>query len=243
VGYPTLWRVGGGSPVPPPRRTRNRGHARSRDRGNKGTRECDPRRLVAQVPAVMLPCSLSFPVLTLISEPCTRKVGVCPRTFRVSGKVSGLDGGSCRAGVAQLVEHLICNQRVGGSNPFASSRKGSRKGTRETAKVHRRAKIVDRRGLNSAVNPLQVHAAQVRRQSGRSRRGRMGIEARGFESARMGSHPSRKNPPRRTARVGQPAWADGDESWFPRSLRRGGRGTGGTQDGWVRRFGHRWPSG
>ena len=27
-----------------------------------------------------------------------------------------------RAGVAQLVEHLICNQRVGGSNPFASSK-------------------------------------------------------------------------------------------------------------------------
>src|SRR6202162_6255379 len=26
-----------------------------------------------------------------------------------------------RAGVAQLVEHLICNQRVGGSNPSASS--------------------------------------------------------------------------------------------------------------------------
>ena len=26
-----------------------------------------------------------------------------------------------RAGVAQSVEHLICNQRVGGSNPFASS--------------------------------------------------------------------------------------------------------------------------
>src|SRR6266568_6492843 len=26
------------------------------------------------------------------------------------------------AGVAQLVEHLICNQRVGGSNPFASSK-------------------------------------------------------------------------------------------------------------------------
>ena len=25
------------------------------------------------------------------------------------------------AGVAQLVEHLICNQTVGGSNPFASS--------------------------------------------------------------------------------------------------------------------------
>ena len=26
------------------------------------------------------------------------------------------------AGVAQLVEHLICNQRVRGSNPFASSK-------------------------------------------------------------------------------------------------------------------------
>ena len=25
-----------------------------------------------------------------------------------------------RAGVAQLVEQLICNQRVGGSNPFTS---------------------------------------------------------------------------------------------------------------------------
>src|ERR1700689_2353843 len=34
------------------------------------------------------------------------------------------------AGVAQSVEHLICNQRVGGSIPFASSRKqdsGNRK--------------------------------------------------------------------------------------------------------------------
>ena len=31
-------------------------------------------------------------------------------------------GPELRAGVAQLVEHLICNQAVGGSNPFASSR-------------------------------------------------------------------------------------------------------------------------
>ena len=30
--------------------------------------------------------------------------------------------GKCFAGVAQLVEHLICNQRVRGSNPFASSK-------------------------------------------------------------------------------------------------------------------------
>src|SRR5437762_13682240 len=30
------------------------------------------------------------------------------------------------AGVAQLVEHLICNQRVGGSSPFASSSSSQR---------------------------------------------------------------------------------------------------------------------
>src|SRR6185295_154039 len=30
---------------------------------------------------------------------------------------------SIAAGVAQLVEHLICNQRVGGSSPFAGSTK------------------------------------------------------------------------------------------------------------------------
>ena len=28
---------------------------------------------------------------------------------------------AARAGVAQLVEHLICNEAVGGSSPFASS--------------------------------------------------------------------------------------------------------------------------
>ncbi len=32
------------------------------------------------------------------------------------------------AGVAQPVEHLICNQRVGGSNPFASSSSSERSG-------------------------------------------------------------------------------------------------------------------
>src|SRR6266481_5066561 len=31
-------------------------------------------------------------------------------------------GERAHAGVAQLVEHLICNQRVGGSSPFASSK-------------------------------------------------------------------------------------------------------------------------
>ena len=33
--------------------------------------------------------------------------------------------GLSEAGVAQLVEHLICNQRVGGSIPSASSTAGS----------------------------------------------------------------------------------------------------------------------
>ncbi len=37
------------------------------------------------------------------------------------GGGSAVRGAAGRAGVAQLVEHLICNQRVGGSNPFASS--------------------------------------------------------------------------------------------------------------------------
>ena len=43
---------------------------------------------------------------------------------RIVGLRSGFRVG--RAGVAQLVEHLICNQRVGGSNPFASSTVGKR---------------------------------------------------------------------------------------------------------------------
>src|SRR5713101_5383516 len=33
------------------------------------------------------------------------------------------------AGVAQLVEHLICNQRVGGSNPSASSTRNVARGS------------------------------------------------------------------------------------------------------------------
>src|SRR5208283_2775434 len=45
---------------------------------------------------------------------------------RLAGRIMLGSAHTCRtgpqAGVAQLVEHLICNQRVGGSNPFASSR-------------------------------------------------------------------------------------------------------------------------
>ena len=46
--------------------------------------------------------------------------------LRLNGRSPGLaavcaGNKAVRAGVAQLVEHLICNQRVGGSSPFASS--------------------------------------------------------------------------------------------------------------------------
>jgi hypothetical protein len=45
-----------------------------------------------------------------------------PAWILISGsEPGGRISGSFYAGVAQLVEHLICNQRVGGSNPFASS--------------------------------------------------------------------------------------------------------------------------
>ncbi len=38
-----------------------------------------------------------------------------------AGACLGVRSSAVWAGVAQLVEHLICNQAVGGSNPFASS--------------------------------------------------------------------------------------------------------------------------
>ena len=62
-------------------------------------------------------CPAGRCVLTLISVPWFVRSG------SVSAWISGLRDGFRvdRAGVAQLVEHLICNQRVGGSNPFASS--------------------------------------------------------------------------------------------------------------------------
>jgi hypothetical protein len=51
------------------------------------------------------------------------------------------------AGVAQLVEHLICNQRVGGSNPFASSSlrlqaAGKLAGGRQSAKTRERIYLI-----------------------------------------------------------------------------------------------------
>ena len=40
------------------------------------------------------------------------------------------------AGVAQLVEHLICNQRVRGSNPFASSKQNGLSGSKVASCNH-----------------------------------------------------------------------------------------------------------
>ena len=65
-----------------------------------------------------------------ITAPCTRNAVMV--TFRIVPDIrKGSEGvlSPIRerpdlrpAGVAQLVEHLICNQRVRGSSPFASSR-------------------------------------------------------------------------------------------------------------------------
>src|SRR5262252_3160637 len=46
------------------------------------------------------------------------------------------------AGVAQPVEHLICNQRVRGSNPFASSRKRFSGNSGRFARISARSAIV-----------------------------------------------------------------------------------------------------
>ena len=55
------------------------------------------------------------PDKALGQECCTRIAVVL--TYELCARLRGVF-----AGVAQLVEHLICNQRVGGSSPFASSR-------------------------------------------------------------------------------------------------------------------------
>src|ERR1700722_12552080 len=113
-------------------------------------------------------CSLCGGVLTLISVPCTRKAGVCPRTNRVPGRLPGGE----RAGVAQLVEHLICNQRVGGSNPFASSKYGSGNGGRKRQELTGGDKI-----LNAGVlTPRRIH---FRRNVGKFRRSTGGCGVRG----------------------------------------------------------------
>ena len=60
-----------------------------------------------------------------------------------------------RAGVAQLVEHLICNQRVGGSNPFASSTLQTRFLSPQAATNVLPALLFFAPGLSSAAIPLR----------------------------------------------------------------------------------------
>ena len=58
-----------------------------------------------------------------IAPPFCGNLGNCEPAVRPGCRSSFWAGSmAVRAGVAQLVEHLICNQTVGGSSPFASSR-------------------------------------------------------------------------------------------------------------------------
>ena len=56
-------------------------------------------------------------------NPAAHSARALLRVWRLGLQGAVLQGGTQAvwAGVAQLVEHLICNQRVGGSNPFVSS--------------------------------------------------------------------------------------------------------------------------
>ena len=49
--------------------------------------------------------------------------------------------------VAQLVEHLVCNQEVVGSNPIVSTSAGRSWGTSEFAGGCRRTKLFDKLGV------------------------------------------------------------------------------------------------
>ena len=114
-------------------------------------------------------CSAPGSVLTLVSVPWYVQSVRVSAHFAGSGRVSGgkavRRGERPRAGVAQLVEHLICNQRVGGSNPFASSTKRNWNGSR-SGKFQPASGIFEAPGLFFAVFPLQVQAPRVRRVSG-----------------------------------------------------------------------------
>ena len=57
------------------------------------------------------------------------------------------------AGVAQPVEHLICNQRVGGSNPFASS---------SLSEVSRKNRASGRRSVDSGAGLSNLDYSELR---------------------------------------------------------------------------------
>ena len=62
----------------------------------------------------------SATVLKLALRRTLRRHDCASRGWCYRGQCRAIDK-AVWAGVAQLVEHLICNQRVGGSSPFASS--------------------------------------------------------------------------------------------------------------------------
>ena len=117
--------------------------------------------------ALLWVCSAREGVLTLIFVPqCVERECV----YAWCGVVSDCPGGLfvVRAGVAQLVEHLICNQRVGGSNPFASSTYSNRSKDRETASLKRMeftggGCLFKRPGPVLRGDPTEVHAPKCRR--------------------------------------------------------------------------------
>ena len=100
-------------------------------------------------------------VLTLFSVP------LCVRSGSVSAHIFGISLFPKRfsvwkwAGVAQLVEHLICNQRVGGSNPFASSTTSNRNEGANGGRFLRRARVF-RAGSVLRGDPTEVHAPKAR---------------------------------------------------------------------------------
>src|SRR5215469_14605714 len=86
---------------------------------------------------------------------------VCPYLGFRPPEISGWEGWFAvanrgfRAGVAQLVEHLICNQRVGGSNPFASSTQRKLRRSENNGKRVLPASVSCAPGLSSAVIPMR----------------------------------------------------------------------------------------
>src|SRR5580698_4642511 len=72
----------------------------------------------------------------------------CPGYQVGTSEVLCLKRPASTAGVAQSVEHLICNQGVGGSNPFASSRKRIQQAAVAAQQVFRNA-------LHSEVFPCE----------------------------------------------------------------------------------------
>ena len=71
-----------------------------------------------------------------------------------------------QAGVAQLVEHLICNQRVGGSNPFASSTKRKPNSDDRDGKVLPVIVYFPIAGPQLRGDPTELHAPHFRKLSG-----------------------------------------------------------------------------